>query len=127
MEIRPVRPGGWVEFQDWDCYPCSEDGSLNGTGLQRYHEEVYGAFEMAGYEARPGVKLERWFKNAGFVNIHVEKFIIPYSVWPKDPHFVSSPLSPNTEINDLALTSSYRRSSAPGTRLRARPPSRVST
>ncbi|KAL1993250.1 hypothetical protein VTN49DRAFT_3199 [Thermomyces lanuginosus] len=58
-----VKPGGWVEFQDWDGYPYSEDGSFNGTDLQRYNNEVYGAFEMAGYEIRPGVKLEKWFKD----------------------------------------------------------------
>ncbi|KAL1993329.1 hypothetical protein VTN49DRAFT_3278 [Thermomyces lanuginosus] len=81
-----VKPGGWVEFQDWDGYPYSEDGSLKGTGIQRYYNEVYGAFEEAGYEVRPGPKLEQWFKDAGFVNIHVEKFVIPYGVWPKDRH-----------------------------------------
>ncbi|KAL1976522.1 hypothetical protein VTN31DRAFT_2804 [Thermomyces dupontii] len=27
----------------------------------------------------------KWFKDAGFVNIHVEKFVVPYGVWPKDP------------------------------------------
>ncbi|KAL1995164.1 hypothetical protein VTN49DRAFT_1351 [Thermomyces lanuginosus] len=84
---RSVKPGGWVEFQDWDGYPYSEDGSLDGTGLQKYFNEVYGAFEEAGYETRPGTKLEQWFKDAGFVNIHVEKFRVPYGVWPKDPHF----------------------------------------
>ncbi|KAL1995846.1 hypothetical protein VTN49DRAFT_712 [Thermomyces lanuginosus] len=83
---RSVKPGGWVEFQDWDPYPISEDGSLNGTALQKYYDEVYGAFEEAGYVVRPGPKLEEWFKDAGFVNIHVEKFVIPYGVWPKDPH-----------------------------------------
>ncbi|KAL1994558.1 hypothetical protein VTN49DRAFT_2028 [Thermomyces lanuginosus] len=81
---RSVKPGGWVEFQDWDGYPTSEDGSHKGTGLQRFYDEVYGAFEGAGYEVRPGIKLEQWFKDAGFVNIHVEKFIIPYGIWPKD-------------------------------------------
>ncbi|KAL1977430.1 hypothetical protein VTN31DRAFT_289 [Thermomyces dupontii] len=30
-----VKPGGWVEFQDWDGYPHSEDDSLDGTGLRR--------------------------------------------------------------------------------------------
>ncbi|KAL1996411.1 hypothetical protein VTN49DRAFT_176 [Thermomyces lanuginosus] len=83
---RSVKPGGWVEFQDWDGYPVSEDGSLNGTDLQRYYDEVSGAFEKAGYEVSPGPKLEKWFKDAGFVNIHVQKFILPYGVWPKDPH-----------------------------------------
>ncbi|KAL1975820.1 hypothetical protein VTN31DRAFT_4212 [Thermomyces dupontii] len=83
---RSVKPGGWVEFQDLDGYPHSEDGSLNGTGLQRYYDEVYGAFEKAGYEVSPGPKLEQWFKDAGFVNIRVEKFVVPYGVWPKDEH-----------------------------------------
>ncbi|KAL1972072.1 hypothetical protein VTN31DRAFT_7291 [Thermomyces dupontii] len=86
---RSVKPGGWVEFQDWDGYPISEDGSLNGTAFERYYNEVYGAFEEAGYDVRPGVRLEQWFRDAGFVNIHVEKFIVPYGVWPKDPHLKS--------------------------------------
>ena len=90
-EIRSVKPGGWVEFQDWDAYPLSEDDSLKDTGFKRFYDEVIGAFEDAGYEARPGAKLEQWFKDAGFVNIHVEKFIIPYGVWPKDRHLVRSP------------------------------------
>ncbi|KAL1991051.1 hypothetical protein VTN49DRAFT_5555 [Thermomyces lanuginosus] len=67
---RSVKPSGCVEFQDWDAYPISEDGSLDGTGLQRYYDEVYGAFEEAGYEVHPGPKLEQWFRDAGFVNIH---------------------------------------------------------
>ncbi|KAL1994731.1 hypothetical protein VTN49DRAFT_918 [Thermomyces lanuginosus] len=83
---RSVKPGGWVEFQDWDDYPNSEDDSLNDTWLQRYYDEVYGAFEEAGYEVRPGVRLEQWFKDAGFVNIHAEKLVVPYGVWSKDRH-----------------------------------------
>ncbi|KAL1991059.1 hypothetical protein VTN49DRAFT_5563 [Thermomyces lanuginosus] len=81
-----VRPGGWVEFQDWDGPPYSEDGSLSGTGLEQYYNEMYSAFQKAGHEVRPGPKLEQWFNDAGFVNIHVEKFVVPHGVWPKDPH-----------------------------------------
>ncbi|KAL1989554.1 hypothetical protein VTN49DRAFT_6751 [Thermomyces lanuginosus] len=88
----PVKPGGWVEFQDWDDYLVSSDGSLEGTGLQRYYDEVYGAFEKAGIEVRPGPKLEQWFREAGFVNIHVEHFVTPYGVWPKGCHLASSPI-----------------------------------
>ena len=94
---RSVKPGGWVEFQDWDIRPFSPDGSLDGTALQQYYNEIIGAFEDAGYEVRPGIKLEQWFKDAGFVNIHVEKFVIPYGVWPKDPHLVSFPFSPKSK------------------------------
>ena len=87
-EFRSVKPGGWVEFQDWDGYPLSEDGSIEDTGFKRYYNKVFSAFEKAGYETRPGPKLEQWFKDAGFVNVHVERLIIPYGVWPKDPHLV---------------------------------------
>ena len=76
-----------------DGYPHSEDGSLNGTALETYYNEVYGAFEKAGYETRPGPKLEQWLKDAGFVNVHAERFILPYGVWPKDKHLVSLPSS----------------------------------
>ena len=93
---RSVKPGGWVKFQDWGLHIISPDGSLDGTGLQQYHDEVNSAFEEAGYEIRPGVNVEQWFKDAGFVNIHVEKFVISYGVWSKDPHLVSlRPLPPN--------------------------------
>ncbi|KAL1991885.1 hypothetical protein VTN49DRAFT_5193 [Thermomyces lanuginosus] len=68
-----VKPSGWVEFQDWDNYPISEDGSINSTGIKRYYDELYSAFEKAGYETRPGPKLEQWFKDTDFVNIHVER------------------------------------------------------
>ena len=44
-------------------------------------------------------KLEEWFKRAGFVDIQVKKFLVPYGVWPKERYFVSF-LSP-------AITSRY--------------------
>ena len=117
---RSVKPGGWVEFQDWDGYPHSEDGSVNGTAFLQYYNEVLGAFEEAGYEPRPGPKLGQWFKDAGFVNIHVEKFVIPYGVWPKDKHLVSVHLVPTSNKNNRPLTSWYRKNSAPGTKRRAK-------
>ena len=119
---RSVKPGGWVEFQDWDGYPVSPDGSLEGTALQRYYDEVYGAFEDAGYEIRPGPKLERWFQDAGFVNVHVEKFVLPYGIWPKDPYLVSFPLlvSKEKSNDNSVLTSLYRRKLVPGTKPRAK-------
>lgn len=114
-ENRSTKPGGWVEFQDLDGYPYSEDGSYKGTGLERYYTEVYGAFEMAGYEVRPGPKLEQWFKDAGFVNVHVEKFLIPHGVWPKDKHLVSLSCLFDSRKQEV-LMSSYRSESAPGPR-----------
>ncbi|KAJ9219643.1 hypothetical protein DTO169C6_8017 [Paecilomyces variotii] len=82
-----TKPGGYVEFQDWDCRIRSEDGSLKGTALQRYYDAVLDAFEKAGYPASPGRYLEQWFREAGFVDIHAQKYPIPMSVWPKNKHY----------------------------------------
>ncbi|KAL1963049.1 hypothetical protein VTN77DRAFT_8797 [Rasamsonia byssochlamydoides] len=84
---RYAKPGGWVEFQDWDQYPFSEDGSLKGTTFEQYFNEVIGAFYKNGYEGSPGPRLEQWFQDAGFVDIHVHKYRVPIGTWPKDPHY----------------------------------------
>ncbi|KAL1971009.1 hypothetical protein VTN77DRAFT_2843 [Rasamsonia byssochlamydoides] len=81
-----TAPGGWVEFQDWDVRLRSEDGSTKGTSIQQYYDVVRGAFFTTGYELDPGPKLEGWFRDAGFENIHVQKYIVPMGTWPKDKH-----------------------------------------
>jgi hypothetical protein len=47
-----------------------------------------GAFDKAGYPSDPGPHLEQWFREAGFVDIHVQNYIIPMGAWPKDPLYV---------------------------------------
>ncbi|KAL1963991.1 hypothetical protein VTN77DRAFT_7666 [Rasamsonia byssochlamydoides] len=46
-----------------------------------------GAFERAGYPTRPGPYLEEWFREAGFVDIHVHKYLVPMGSWAKDPYY----------------------------------------
>ncbi|KAL1969137.1 hypothetical protein VTN77DRAFT_391 [Rasamsonia byssochlamydoides] len=82
-----TKPGGWVEFQDWDAHMRSEDGTTKGTEIEHYFKVLYAAFEKAGYHTRPGPYLEEWFREAGFVDIHVQKYLVPMGVWPKDPHY----------------------------------------
>ncbi|KKA16274.1 Methyltransferase [Rasamsonia emersonii CBS 393.64] len=87
IHARYAKPGGWVEFQDWNQYPYSEDGSLKGTTFERYFNEMVGAFYKNGYEGSPGPHLEQWFREAGFVDIHVHKYRAPMGTWPKDPYY----------------------------------------
>lgn len=81
-------PGGWVEFQDWDMYTYSEDRTLKDAYLERYNKEVTEGFKKAGYVVSPGPHLEAWFREAGFQNIHVQKYRVPLGAWPKDRHYV---------------------------------------
>lgn len=82
-----TKPGGWVEFQDWDIMIYSDDGSTKGTNIEQYYFHIVKAFEKAGYEARPGPKLKQYFEEAGFVDIHVQKYRIPMGTWPKDKYY----------------------------------------
>ncbi|KAL1979561.1 hypothetical protein VTN96DRAFT_5561 [Rasamsonia emersonii] len=84
---RYAKPGGWVEFQDWDSRITSEDNSTKGTSIKRYYNEVLGAFERNGYETSPGPHLEQWFRDAGFVDVQVRKYRVPMGTWPNDKYY----------------------------------------
>ncbi|KAL1962435.1 hypothetical protein VTN77DRAFT_9706 [Rasamsonia byssochlamydoides] len=85
--FKHTKPGGWVEFQDYDLLPYSEDGTTKDTGVERYFTAIVNAFDRAGYPARPGPYLEQWFREAGFVDIHTKKYQVPMGAWPKDQYY----------------------------------------
>ncbi|EDN05125.1 predicted protein [Histoplasma mississippiense (nom. inval.)] len=82
-ECNCTKPGGWVEFHDWDTHPYSVDGSLTGTDLEHYYHVVLAAFIKQGYYTQPGKHLEQWITDAGFVNVHVKKYRVPLGTWAK--------------------------------------------
>ncbi|EFQ25684.1 methyltransferase domain-containing protein [Colletotrichum graminicola] len=82
-----TNPGGWVEFQDYDLLYTSDDGSLTEEHQTlKWIRLILEACDKMGRDGRPGPKLEKWVREAGFVNIVHEKFIVPIGPWPKDPH-----------------------------------------
>lgn len=86
---RNTRPGGWAEFQEWDYRIQSSDNTLPpDSSLQTYHDHVDGRLESAGLDASPGAGLEKWFKDAGFVNVQAHCLPIPLGMWPKDKRMV---------------------------------------
>ncbi|EEH07412.1 conserved hypothetical protein [Histoplasma capsulatum G186AR] len=82
-----LKPGGWAEFQDWDAMVQSADDSTKDTSIEQYFLNTLPAFESAGYSTRPGRYLEKWMKDAGFVNIQVHKHIVPLGTWAKDKRY----------------------------------------
>jgi SAM-dependent methyltransferase len=80
-----TAPGGWVEFQDWDCMVESHDDSIpKDSPFYVWHTAVLGRIEATN-TGRPGPRLEQWVRDAGFVNVGVQKFAIPHNIWPRDP------------------------------------------
>ncbi|KAF2136490.1 uncharacterized protein K452DRAFT_292338 [Aplosporella prunicola CBS 121167] len=80
-----VKPGGWVEFQDFDSMFYSDDGSLTPDhAIHKWISTLVEACGKLGRYSLPGHKLPEWFKEAGFVNIHHEKFKLPIGPWAKE-------------------------------------------
>ncbi len=81
-----LKPGGWVEWVDFDIDYYSPDHSLTPDhALRRWLTLAYGAEERTGRTLRPGQHLEGWTRAAGFVHVDVVKTALPLGGWPQDP------------------------------------------
>ncbi|KAK1674944.1 methyltransferase domain-containing protein [Colletotrichum godetiae] len=82
-----LNPGGWAEFQDWSFMLHSDDGTLEGTAIQRWADTFMDACKVFGRDAQIGPKLEALVReNTNLINIRHEPFKIPNGPWPKDAH-----------------------------------------
>lgn len=79
-----TAPGGWVEFQDWSFDNISQDKSTKNTSIEYYYKLGTEVFTDIGYTASPGPHLEKWFREVGFEDVHVQNYAIPMGGWPKD-------------------------------------------
>ena len=85
-----TKPGGWAEFQDFYLDYYSQDGSMKSDcSLQIWITTLLSAIRDMGRDPSPGVSLEKWLRDAGFVNVEARKFPLPIGPWPKDKHLVS--------------------------------------
>lgn len=85
-----LRPGGWIELQDFTMQVYSTDGSLaKDSYLTRYLVETTEGMRAMGVEPEPGAKLAGWVREAGFEDVHNERFSFPVGSWPKDKTMVS--------------------------------------
>lgn len=84
-----LKPGGWVEFQDWSANVYSQDGSVKeDSAIAQLSREIVKRRDGAGYVTSPGPNLEKYVRDAGFVNVKVLKYPVPIGSWPKDPKYV---------------------------------------
>ena len=88
--FRHTKPGGWVEFQDFNAQYYSEDGSFTpDLNIHKFITQFLDAAASFGRDSCPGPKIEGWMKEVGFENIVAEKFRLPIGPWPKDKHLKS--------------------------------------
>lgn len=80
-----TKPGGWVEFQDWNTFIYSQDNSIAPeSDMAKFHAMCGGGREAQGFDMKPGVSLERWMIEAGFQNVQAYKLYLPLGTWPRD-------------------------------------------
>lgn len=82
-----TNPGGYVEFQDWNTWLYSQNGTLPpDSALNRFHQITCAGRHAQGFSMRPGPDLEKYIRDAGFVDVTVTKLHLPLGPWPKNPH-----------------------------------------
>ncbi|EXJ76938.1 hypothetical protein A1O3_10095 [Capronia epimyces CBS 606.96] len=82
-----LRPGGWVENQEFDCQIVSDDASLPEDSTMAEWAKLWNqACEMIGKTGRcDPQKLRDQMHEAGFINTRVIPYKMPIGPWPKDP------------------------------------------
>ncbi|KAH8646704.1 S-adenosyl-L-methionine-dependent methyltransferase [Xylariales sp. PMI_506] len=78
-----LNPGGWVEFMETLIYFQSQDGTLEGTSLQRWNRLLLEGIRNLGRNAQSCMRYKRWMEEAGFRNVEERKFIVPATPWAK--------------------------------------------
>ncbi|RDW81933.1 hypothetical protein BP6252_03045 [Coleophoma cylindrospora] len=80
-----LKPGGWVEFQDFDTTCRSQDDSIpDNYHVAEMLSLLRGACDKIERRLDPGPHLEGWVRDAGFENITHKVIPLPLGLWPKD-------------------------------------------
>jgi hypothetical protein len=87
-----LKPGGWVEFQDYDTACVSQDNTIpKDYKVAEMLSLLRGACDSIGRLLDPGPRLKGWVETAGFENITQRIIPLPVGIWPKDKKMVSLP------------------------------------
>lgn len=84
MRPRHIKPGGWIEIQEFDARANCDDGTLaDDAPLKRFFDTAEEAVKTFGMDFRGGEKLREPLEKAGFVNVSCVKHKVPVGTWPK--------------------------------------------
>ncbi|KAI1764674.1 S-adenosyl-L-methionine-dependent methyltransferase [Hypoxylon sp. FL1150] len=79
-----LKPGGWIEVQDFGGILRCDDGTLSADSLLiRFYDMTTEAMSKRGIVWTVANKMEDMLRGAGFVNIQCRKFKCPIGIWPK--------------------------------------------
>ncbi|KAL4968421.1 class I SAM-dependent methyltransferase [Aspergillus stella-maris] len=81
-----LRPGGWVEFQEFEACVRSDDGTdERAPMLLDLGRRLDEASKKFGKRVGIASSLAGWVRNAGFTNVTEDVYKCPVGSWPKSP------------------------------------------
>jgi SAM-dependent methyltransferase len=103
-----LSPGGWLETQEADASALFDRDGKNMYPNSIWRNEQRVAFESMGIDIACATKLERYFKNQGFVDITVKKFRWMNGPWEGHPEtLIGAKVA--TEYNPPVIFESFKR------------------
>ncbi|KAH8898842.1 S-adenosyl-L-methionine-dependent methyltransferase [Thozetella sp. PMI_491] len=80
-----MRPGGWIEVQEFDGRVHSDDGTVTpDTALKRFFDLIPKAMANFGMNFNAGEAMKEPLEAAGFVNVNLRVIKVPFGPWAKD-------------------------------------------
>ncbi|QKX57954.1 uncharacterized protein TRUGW13939_05074, partial [Talaromyces rugulosus] len=80
-----LKPGGWVELQEFECMVTSDDGTHQGVNeLRDWCSTVDEASVRFGRQIGVAAVLREKLENAGFVDVVDDFYKCPIGPWPRD-------------------------------------------
>ena len=81
---RNLKPGGWVELQEFDGRVVSDDGSLpEDSSLGRFFDLAATALAKFGMTFHACESMQESLEKAGFVNVSKVVLKVPMGTWAK--------------------------------------------
>ncbi|KAL1975441.1 hypothetical protein VTN31DRAFT_3833 [Thermomyces dupontii] len=82
-----LKPGGYVELQEAPIWCWSDDDSLPpDSPLVKYLSILEQESSKQGRSLNICDKLKPWMEEAGFEDVQLKVYKVPWGPWPKDPH-----------------------------------------
>jgi hypothetical protein len=84
---RCLRPGGWVEAQEFYNKPMSDNDSFPpDSAVIRWHDLSQKGMLLGGCDMRiSSQQIKSYMEEAGFVNVQTINMKLPMSPWSKNP------------------------------------------
>ncbi|POR38157.1 Uncharacterized protein TPAR_01635 [Tolypocladium paradoxum] len=80
-----LAPGGYIEFHDVATETVDPDGTVKGTGFERWLGLAKAGAQKLGRDLTKPLRYKDWCREVGFVDVREEVFPLPCGPWAKDP------------------------------------------